>query len=156
MKVQNLEIMHPWWYFAKLQKMLIFSYHDLEGATCVTSICNWESPSNVALRVMTKFLPSLDLVKSVNWERGSNPVKRDAKVNSWLRAKDCSRSFATDLVDMAESCVNPPCKTPCCPKKSSHMQCSIPLLLLLTQTQSAALQRTDNNAGFMPCISNKS
>lgn len=41
-------------------------------------------------------------------------------------------------------------------KFRQSMQCSISLLLLLTQTQSTVLQRTDNNAGFMQCISNKS
>lgn len=73
-------------------------------------------PIQCGLKVMTRFLPSLNLVKSVSWERGSNAVKIGAKGNSWLRAKDCSRSFATDL-DMAESCVSPPCKTPCCSEK---------------------------------------
>ena len=154
MKVRDLEITHPWWYFAKLQKMLIFYYHDLEGATCVASICIvfiWERPSNVALKVMTRFLPSLDLVKSVSWERGSNAVKRDAKGNSWLlRAKDCSISC---LVDTTESCVNP-WKTPCCSEKvhTEHSMQHTPIAIVYTNP----LQRTNNNVGFMQCISNKS
>lgn len=45
--------------------MLIFYYHDLEGAMCHLHLQKGK-PAQCGLGVMTRLLPSLDLVESVS------------------------------------------------------------------------------------------